>query len=142
MCGMLAFKERCAFHFWKGELVVPKTDPNAEALGQLRTVKDLPPKKLLQAYIAKAMEVQDAGTKMPKRPTKPRKPLAMPKDFMAAISTNRRALATYEAFSPSNQRDYIEWITDAKGDDTRDRRMSQAVEWMAEGKPRNWKYMR
>ena len=61
--------------------------------------------------------------------------------FMAAIKKNKKALAGFEAFSPSNKRDYIEWITDAKGEDTRDRRIAQAVEWMAEGKPRNWKYM-
>jgi uncharacterized protein YdeI (YjbR/CyaY-like superfamily) len=65
----------------------------------------------------------------------------MPEVFMAAIRKNRKALAVYEKFSPSHQREYVEWITDAKTDETRDRRIAQAVEWMAEGKPRNWKYM-
>ena len=72
---------------------------------------------------------------------KPKKPLAEPDYFLAAIKKNKKALATYEKFSPSHKREYIEWINDAKGEDTRARRIKQAVEWMAEGKARNWKYM-
>ena len=72
-------------------------------------------------------------------PQSPQQALA---DFMAAVKKNKRAHATYEAFSPSHQREYFEWIVDAKTDETRARRVAQAVEWMAEGKPRNWKYMR
>jgi len=65
----------------------------------------------------------------------------MPDDFQRAIEKNAKARRTYEAFSPSHQREYIEWIVEAKQDATRARRIEQAVEWMAEGKPRNWKYM-
>jgi uncharacterized protein YdeI (YjbR/CyaY-like superfamily) len=66
----------------------------------------------------------------------------MPEPFMAAIKKNKKALAGFEAFSPSHKREYIEWITEAKGDETRARRLAQAMEWMAEGKSRNWKYER
>jgi uncharacterized protein YdeI (YjbR/CyaY-like superfamily) len=146
MCGMLAFKNHCAFHFWKGELVVGKRsggpDGAAAQFGKLTSVKDLPPKKVLQGYIKKAMELNAAGVAVPKGPAKPKKALVMPKEFMAAIEKNKKALATFEQFSPSHQREYIEWIDDAKTDATRDRRIAQAVEWMTEGKPRNWKYMR
>ena len=145
MCGMIAFKNYCAFHFWKGELILGKgmggPDGAAAQLGKLTSVKDLPPKKTIHAYVKKAMQLNAEGVKV-QRPTKPRKALAMPEDFMAAIRKNKKALATYEQFSPSAQRDYIEWITDAKAEDTRNRRMAQAVEWMAEGKHRNWKYMK
>jgi uncharacterized protein YdeI (YjbR/CyaY-like superfamily) len=65
----------------------------------------------------------------------------MPPVFLAAIKKNKKALAAFDGFSPSHKREYIEWITDAKAEATRDRRIAQAVEWMAEGKPRNWKYM-
>jgi uncharacterized protein YdeI (YjbR/CyaY-like superfamily) len=143
MCGMAAFKEYCAFHFWKGALIIENAtgDQMWGQLGRLTKVSDLPPKKTLVGYIKKAMELNEAGTKVPKRPTKPKKELAMPEPFMAAIKKNKKALAGFEAFSPSHKREYIEWITDAKGEDTRARRIAQAVEWMAEGKPRNWKYM-
>ncbi len=96
---------------------------------------------MLKGYIKQAMELNEQGATV-KRVPKPKKELAMPDYFMAAIRKNKKALGAYEAFSPSHRREYIEWITDAKSDDTRDRRVAQAVEWMAEGKPRNWKYMR
>jgi uncharacterized protein YdeI (YjbR/CyaY-like superfamily) len=146
MCGMASFKEYAALHFWKNELVVPGTKDASggptRQLGKLASVKDLPPKKVLQGYIRKAMELNEQGVKTPKAPAKKKKAFAMPDYFMTAIKKNKKALAAYEGFSPSHQREYIEWIVSAKGEDTRDRRVEQAVEWMAEGKPRNWKYMR
>ena len=143
MCGMASFKEYCAFHFWKGALIIENSasDQMWGQLGRLAKVSDLPPKKVLVGYVKKAMELNEEGTKVPRRPVKPKKELTMPDAFMAAIKKNKKALAGFEAFSPSHKREYVEWITDAKGEDTRDRRIAQAVEWMAEGKPRNWKYM-
>lgn len=143
LCGTAAFKEYCAFHFWKGALIIDNAngDQMWGQLGRLTKISDLPPKKTLVGYIEKAMELNELGTKVPKRPAKPKKELVMPEPFMAAIKKNKKALAGFEAFSPSHKREYIEWITDAKGEDTRARRIAQAVEWMAEGKPRNWKYM-
>jgi uncharacterized protein YdeI (YjbR/CyaY-like superfamily) len=146
MCGMVAFKEHAAFHFWKGELVTGTPLGGngmgaAAQFGRLSSVKDLPPKKELVAHIKKAMKLNEEGVKV-ERPKKKRPELAMPDYFMAAIKRNKQALAAYEAFSPSHRREYIEWITDAKTDATRDKRVAQAVAWMAEGKGRNWKYQR
>jgi uncharacterized protein YdeI (YjbR/CyaY-like superfamily) len=143
LCGMASFKEYCAFHFWKGALIIEGAsgDQMWGQLGRLTKVSDLPAKKLLVGYVKKAMVLNAEGTKVPRPPAKPKKELVMPEPFMAAIKKNKKALAGYEAFSPSHKREYIEWITDAKGEDTRARRIAQAVEWMAEGKPRNWKYM-
>jgi uncharacterized protein YdeI (YjbR/CyaY-like superfamily) len=104
-------------------------------------VSDQPPKKTMTGYIKKAMELNELGTTVPKRPAKPKAELVAPDAFMAAMRKNKKALATFEAFSPSHKREYLEWITEAKGEDTRARRINQAIEWMAEGKPRNWKYM-
>ena len=142
MCGMVAFKERCGLHFWKGALIVDqgKKDAAWEQLNSLTDVSDIPATKTVAGYVKKAMELNEKGTKVPKRPTKPKKELVMPDVFMAAINKNKKALAAFEAFSPSHKREYIEWITDAKGEDTRARRIAQAVEWMSEGKSRNWKY--
>ena len=146
MCGMVAFKEHAAFHFWKGELITG-TPLGADGMGaasqfgRMTSVKDLPPKKTLVAYIKKAMKLNEEGVKV-ERARKKRPTLAMPADFLSAIKKNKKAFTSYEAFSPSHRREYIEWIIEAKTDATRGKRVAQAVEWMAEGKSRNWKYQR
>ena len=145
LCGMAAFKEYCAVGFWKQSLIIegagPQTDA-AGALGQIRSVKDLPPKSVFIKYVKRAVELNTSGVKVPRPPAKPKKPIAMPDEFRQAISKSAKARQTYETFSPSHQREYLEWITEAKQEETRTRRIAQAVEWMSEGKPRNWKYMK
>jgi len=91
--------------------------------------------------VKKAAALNDAGVK-PKRAVKsPKAPLDPPDYMMAAIRKNKKALAAFEQFPPSHQREYVEWVVEAKADDTRERRLKTAIEWMAEGKSRNWKYM-
>jgi uncharacterized protein YdeI (YjbR/CyaY-like superfamily) len=143
MCGMLAFKERCGLHFWKGVLIVPEGSDDGQwaKLSHLTKVSDIPPKKAMAGYFKKAMALNDSGETVPKRPVKPKKELAAPDVFLAALKKNKKAQATFDGFSPSHKREYLEWIIDAKAEETRMRRIAQAVEWMAEGKPRNWKYM-
>jgi hypothetical protein len=146
MCGMAAFKQHCAFGFWKASLVLEDKNPKAQEaaghFGRLTSIADLPPKKTLMGYIKKAMPLNEQEIQ-PRRPPKhPKKPIAAPPYFMAALKKNKKALATYENFPPSDKREYLEWITEAKGEATRERRLATAIEWMAEGKPRNWKYMK
>jgi uncharacterized protein YdeI (YjbR/CyaY-like superfamily) len=146
LCGMASFKEHCAFGFWKGSLIVGGDSRNAEAMGQfgrITSVADLPPKKVLVGYIKDAMRLNDAGVKSPTRskPKGKKKELAVPDDLSAALNRNKKAKATFDTFRPSYRNQYVEWITEAKGEDTRKRRLKTAIEWMAEGKPRNWKYM-
>ena len=142
LCGMVSFKQHCIFHFWKGTLVVPTADKEGAGgqFGKLTKVSDLPPKKELLGYIKKAMALNEAGIKETKRPVKPKPALATPKELTAALKKNKAALATFDGFSPSAKREYVEWIIDAKTDATRAKRIEQAVEWIAEGKKRNWKY--
>ena len=146
LAGMVAFKQHAALYFWNGSQIVPDRpttgDGAASQFGRLTSLEDLPPKKTITAHVKKAMELIDAGVKPARAPAKKRPALATPDYFMAALKKNRKALAAFEMFSPSHRREYIEWITDAKTDATRDKRVAQAVEWMSEGKPRNWKYMR
>ena len=145
LCNMAAFKEHCTFGFWKASLVLDAADRRSdEAMGQLgriARISDLPARKKLVAYVKKAKELNDAGVKVAKRAAKSKPALEPPADLLAALKKNKKALATFEKFSPSHKREYIEWIVEAKTDETRQRRLAQAVEWMAEGKPRNWKYM-
>ena len=145
LCGMAAFREHATFGFWKHDLLVKDDAKAREAMGsfgRLRSVGDLPPKRTLAGYVRRAMKLNDDGVKAPRAKTRPKKPIPVHADFRAALAKNAKARAAFEAFPPSHKREYLEWIAEAKRDETRVRRVSQAVAWMAEGKPRNWKYMR
>jgi len=110
--------------------------------GKLTTLKDLPPKKQLLAHLRRAMQLNEDGVKTRgvRKTTAPRPPPQVPADLAAALRHDARAKATFEAFPPSQQREYVAWITEAKRDETRHKRLAQAVEWLAEGKQRHWKY--
>ncbi len=144
LCGMAAFKQHCAFGFWKHALVLDGVDAKARegmgSFGRITRIGELPSKVQLTRYIEHAMQLNDAGVKALRVKTVKKKPAKMHADFAAALNKHKKARATFEAFSPSAQRDYTEWIADAKGDDTRARRLASALEWLAEGKRRNWKY--
>lgn len=151
-CSMAHFKEHAAFGFWKGALLKdPKgyLQPSAKNgggsmgnLGRITSLKDLPPDSVIIDFIRQAKKLNDEGVKVPSKSKTERKKLIVPDDFMEALNQNKKALLTFEAFSYSNQKEYIEWITEAKATATREKRINTAIEWMAEGKPRNWKYMK
>ena len=147
MCSMASFKQHCAFGFWKGSLVMDGGGKSTDAMGQfgrITSLKDLPPKSTLLAYIKKARQLNDAGVKVPTK-AKPRgekKDLIVPDYFLAAVKKNRKAFATFEGFPYSHKKEYVQWITEAKTDETRSRRLQTSIEWLAEGKSRNWKYER
>jgi uncharacterized protein YdeI (YjbR/CyaY-like superfamily) len=145
LCGMAAFKQHVAFRFWLGTLVAStgKDDEATGRFGCITRIADLPSKKTLANLIRKAMALSEAGIISPRRAgaSKPRPPADVPADLAAALVKNRNARATFEAFSNTNRREYIEWITEAKRETTRAQRLAQTIEWLAEGKPRNWKYM-
>lgn len=142
MCAMAAFKAHCAFGFWKAALVLddPAADEGMGSFGKLTSIKDLPSERQLTVYVKKAAKLNDDGIKVARKAAAPKTPLKMPADFAAVLKKNQSARRTFDAFSPSNQREYLEWVTEAKTDATRQKRMATAVEWMAEGKTRNWKY--
>jgi len=144
MCGIAAFKAHCLWGFWKAALMtsVPGDTATREmgGFGRFESLEQLPSHRAMVRMVKEAAALNDKGVKVP-RAIKARAPLQAPADMLAAIRKNRKALQIYDGFSPSAKRDYIEWITGAKTDDTRARRLATAVQWMAEGKSRNWKYM-
>jgi uncharacterized protein YdeI (YjbR/CyaY-like superfamily) len=145
LCGMAAFKQHATFGFWKNSLVfgdrATSTNP-MEQFGRLTKVSDLPPAATLSAYVRKAARLNDEGVKVARKPKAAPKPIRVPADLAAALKKVKRAQAAFDAFSPSHKREYIEWITEAKSNETHARRLTQAVAWIAEGKSRNWKYER
>jgi len=143
LCGMAAFKQHASFGYWKHALVVGEGEPRdgMGSYGKLTSVKELPPKKTLIAHIKRAMQLNLDNVKAPaQRKAAPKPPPEAPADLVAALKKNATARKVFEGFPPSAQRDYVEWIVEAKREETRAKRLAQAVEWMAEGKRRNWKY--
>jgi len=150
LCGMMAFKQHVAFGFWRSGLVAREAgialESEGEAMGQfgcIRSLDDLPSDRDLMRLVKAAVAVHDRGEKKPSkpRPAANRK-LTVPAYFMAAIRKNRKALAAFNAFSYSHRKEYVEWVTEAKTDVTREKRLATTIDWLAEGKSRNWKYER
>jgi uncharacterized protein YdeI (YjbR/CyaY-like superfamily) len=145
VCSMAAFKGHCAFGFWKEQLVLGSPEPKAgEAMGQFGRItglSDLPPRDVLIGYVREAVRLNEEGVKVPAS----KAPKAVPpllEAFRAALERNPAAKAGFEGFSPSHRREYVEWIAEARREETRDRRIAAAIEWLSEGKPRNWRYMK
>jgi len=146
MCGMAAFKEHCAFGFWKGELISggeKKVEQDAMGhFGRITSLADLPNEKTLTSYVRKAAELNEKGVQAPWRTRQKKKPpLTIPDYFSAALKKNAEARKTFETFSTSQRREYVEWVTEAKREETRKQRLATSMEWLAEGKVRNWKYL-
>ena len=149
LCNMTAFKEHCSFGFWKAGLlkdpdgILQLAERNAMGhLDRLSSLKDLPADKILVSYLREAALLNKNNVKIVRPKSSPKKELALPKALATALKKNKKAFTVFEAFSPSNRREYIEWINEAKTDETLNKRLAIAIEWMAEGKARNWKYMK
>lgn len=139
-----AFKAHAALNFWRGQ-ELGGDDANAEAMGQfgkLRSLADLPPDAELDRLISEAAEIAKAAPAPRKAKHAPKPAPEMHPDFAAALSKSPKAEAALEGFPPSARRDYLEWISEAKQDSTRANRITTAVEWLGEGKRRNWQYER
>jgi uncharacterized protein YdeI (YjbR/CyaY-like superfamily) len=150
LCSMASFKQHCAFGFWKAALMKDKTlTKNAESessmghYGKITSLKDLPSDKKIIAHIKDAMKLNDLGVKLPPRKVAAtKKEVVVPDYFIKHLKKNKKAFTTFENFSPSHKREYVEWISEAKSDETKNRRIETAIEWMSEGKSRNWKYVK
>jgi uncharacterized protein YdeI (YjbR/CyaY-like superfamily) len=144
LCSMASFKQHAAFGFWKGSLVTggPKQEDAMGHFGRVAKRADLPSRAVLAGFVRKAAALNDQGVKVVRAPRKAPKPVKVPADLASELKKNKKAGAGFAAMSPSHQREYIEWITEPKTEATRARRLAQAIEWMAEGKSRNWKYER
>ena len=142
LCSMAAFKQHASFGLWKHALVTGGGQPpgGMGSYGKLAALADLPPRATLVAHLRKALALAEAGPSASTRRVTPKAVPAVPPDLAAALAANPAAGAAFEAFPPGARREYIEWIVEAKREDTRARRLAQAIEWIAEGKRRNWKY--
>ncbi|MBK7376377.1 MAG: YdeI/OmpD-associated family protein [Chitinophagaceae bacterium] len=149
MCSMAAFKQHAVFGFWKAVLMKdPVLVENARSetamghLGRLTSVKDLPSDKKMIAWIKEAMKLNEQGIKVAKPKPAEKKELVVPDYFVKALNKNKKAKQVFDNFAYSHRKEYLQWITEAKTEETRNKRMATALEWIAEGKGRNWKYER
>jgi uncharacterized protein YdeI (YjbR/CyaY-like superfamily) len=154
LCNMSAFKQHCAFGFWGLEIGAILREAGAVrkgamgTLGRITSVSTLPPEKQLMAWVRQAADFVDDGNYTSpiaarnKVVKAPKPTLKTPPEFTKALNKNMKARSAFAAFSPSCKREYIEWIVDAKREETRDQRIATAIDWIAEGKQRNWKYQK
>lgn len=149
ICTLAAFKGRCHLGFWKGELIFAGGKDQAKAgqktarekLRQITSLADLPSDEVLRSYFQQAAALNEAGIKPPAQKRRPgSKDLVAPDFFMAALRKNKKALAAFEAFSYSHKKEYVQWVVEAKREETRQKRTETTLTWLAEGKSRNWKY--
>jgi uncharacterized protein YdeI (YjbR/CyaY-like superfamily) len=143
LCGMAAFQRHCTFGFWNRALEIEGPGPK-NAMGQfgrITSLSALPNDSVLVGYVREAARLNETGRKVgPER--RKRAPIPVPKPLTAALKKKPGALEKFGALSPSQQRDYSEWIAEAKTDATRDKRIATSVDWISQGKPRMWKYMK
>jgi uncharacterized protein YdeI (YjbR/CyaY-like superfamily) len=149
VCHMAAFKQHCAFGFWKAALmsdahgVISQVGKTAMGhLGQIKSVADLPPDEVLVDYIGEAIRLNEENIKVPAKASSESKDPEVPDFFQDALAENPAALDTFQHFSKAQRRDYVDWLLDAKTEDTRNKRLATAIDWIAEGKIRNWKYVK
>ena len=150
VCMMAAFKQHCAFGFWKASrlndphhLLHSGEEAAAGSFGRICSIADLPPKEAMIDFIMQAIELNEKGIKTVKvKPPVDKAALVVPDYFVEALSENGEAGVTFSSFSYSQKKDYVEWLTEAKSEATRQKRLETALEWISEGKTRNWKYER
>lgn len=143
--NLAAFKEHCSFGFWKNEIVKDIIalgyDPKSSmgAFGRITSMKDIPSSNEMTALLKKAAELARVPS-APKKKAAPKPELPVPDPLAAALKKSKAATKHFQEFSTACRREYIEWINEAKREETRGKRIAQAIEWIAEGKQRNWKY--
>ncbi len=139
---MAAFKAHAALNFWRGQ-ELRGSEASGDAMGQfgrLTSIDDLPPDAELDALIRQSVDLAATAPAPRKVKHEPKPPSELHPQFSAALDAHPKAKAALDGFSPSARRDYLDWIADAKQDATRAKRIATAVEWLAEGKKRHWKY--
>jgi uncharacterized protein YdeI (YjbR/CyaY-like superfamily) len=151
LAHMAAFKQHCAIGFWKASLMKDNEQLMANAksetamghLGRITSIKDLPKDSVLIKFVHEGMKLNDMGVKIPvKKPSKKAAELEVPDYFAKAVKKNKDAQKTWDSFSNSHRKEYVSWVTEAKTEETRKKRLDTAVEWMGEGKGRHWKYQK
>ncbi len=141
---MASFKAHAALNFWRGQELrgAAASRDGMGQFGKLTSIGDLPPNAEFDRLIREAAELAKAAPAPRKTKHAPKPAPQMHPELAAALDDAPKAKTNFESFSPSARRDYLEWVAEAKQDATRAKRIATAIEWIAEGKKRHWKYER
>lgn len=149
VCSFASFKQHCSFTFWKASLlkdelrILERGERTAMGhLGQIKSLSDLPSEEVLIQYIQEAIQLNEDNIKVPSKPKPEKRALEIPDYFLSALQTEPESLEKFKSFSYSHQKEYVEWVTEAKTEATREKRLATTLEWLAEGKTRMWKYVK
>lgn len=148
LCAMASFKHHCSFMIHKAALIVASQDvlkpigtSGMGNFGKIKSLSDLPSDEIILGLLQRAIELTDQGIELPKIKKSIQVP-DLPEDFREALQERMEVYDQFESMAPSHRKEYIEWISDAKREATRQQRIATAVEWISQGKGRNWKYMK
>jgi uncharacterized protein YdeI (YjbR/CyaY-like superfamily) len=139
-CSMAAFKQHCVFGFWNRAFDLPASPEAAGHFGRITSLADLPSDRVMLGHLKRAAKMNEQGVKSPRTPKHSKTPLTVPADLQALLKKDRKAGSIFEKMSPSHQREYLEWIDEARREDTRTRRLETMIAQLREGKAKNWKY--
>jgi uncharacterized protein YdeI (YjbR/CyaY-like superfamily) len=146
LCSMASFKNHCAFNFWKGgaikdtdKIFSKEAEGGMGTLGKITDLREIPSDKIMIKYLKEAIKLNDEGVKVEKKP-KEKKELVVPEYFSKELKKYPTAFEVFNSFSESHKREYVDWVVDAKREETREKRIKTAIEWMSEGKNFMWKY--
>ena len=144
LCSMASFKHHCTLGFWKQSLIENEAFPAHKtamgSFGRITSIEDLPADDVVLDLIRQAVELNEKGIKAAKKPAAAKKELVVPDFLTAALKKDGAANETFKNFPYSCKKEYVEWLTEAKTEATRDKRLATTLEWLAEGKRRHWKY--
>jgi uncharacterized protein YdeI (YjbR/CyaY-like superfamily) len=144
LCSMAGFKRHCTFGFWHPMMrrVLVKGGPTRGMgqFGRIVAMGDLPADGVIKKYIREAMKLNESGVKVARKKPKKREPLKIPAILLRALKGNPKALANFTEMSYSHRKEYVQWITEAKQEETRVRRLQKALQLIAQGKSEYWKY--
>jgi uncharacterized protein YdeI (YjbR/CyaY-like superfamily) len=150
MITIAGFKEHCVVAFWKSQLLedpgkhlLPRSKDGGNSMGnfgKIKTLKDLPPKKAFVQLIKQAAKINELGLKVPKKSIATKEPLPVPTELDKLLLKNKEARQFFAKLTPAKKREFIEWITGAKMEATRLKRIDKAIELLEENKSLNWKY--
>ena len=147
MCNMAAFKNHASIGFWKASLMKDQSEfiltGGTHTMGHIKNITDkskMPSDKKLVALLKEAMRLNEEGVKIIAKPKLEKAAIEVPGYFTKALAKDKKAKEVFEKFAPSHRKEYLQWITEAKTEETRNKRMKTAIEWISEGKGKNWKY--
>lgn len=139
--NMAAFKQHCSFGFWKQKLIkgLDRNEEGMGSFGKIKSLKDLPNDEVILMLMKEAVLLNEHGIKIPKK-EKDKREIVVPHELENALNKQPKAKEVFDNFSYSHKKEYVEWITEAKREATKSKRIEQTIMWLIEGKHRNWKY--